>query len=44
MESLAIIDVLIARQIATAESAKEAKALGIRVVQTLSKLVQAMAG
>ena len=44
MESAALIDVLVARQIASAESAKEAKDLVIRVIQMLSKLVQVMAG
>jgi four helix bundle protein len=44
MESLALIDVLIARQIATAEAATATKDLGVRVIQMLSKLVQAMAG
>jgi len=44
METLALIDVLVARQIATATTARDAKDLGIRVVQMLSKLVQAMAG
>ena len=44
MESLALIDVLIARQIATPGAAKDAKDLGIRVVQMLTKLQQAMAG
>ena len=44
MESAALIDVLVARQIASAEAAKEAKDLVIRVLQMLSKLQQAMAG
>ena len=44
MESAALIDVLVARQIASAEAAKEAKDLVVRVIQMLSKLVQAMAG
>jgi len=44
MESAALIDVLVARQIASAEAAKEAKELVIRVIQMLSKLVHAMAG
>src|SRR5688572_17198817 len=44
MESAALIDVLIARQITNPEAAKDAKDLGIRAVQMLSKLVQAMAG
>jgi hypothetical protein len=44
MESLALIDVLVARQITTAEAAKGAKDLGVRVVQMLTKLQQAMAG
>ena len=43
MESLALIDVLIARQIATVGAVKDARDLGIRVVQMLSKLGQAMA-
>jgi four helix bundle protein len=44
MESLALIDVLIARQNATADAAMPAKGLGIRVAQMLTKLQQAMAG
>ena len=44
MESAALIDVLVARQIASVEAAREAKDLAIRVIQMLSKLVQAMAG
>lgn len=44
MESAALIDVLVARQITSAEAAKEATALVIRVIQMLSKLAQAMAG
>jgi len=44
MESAALIDVLIARQIASADAAREAKDLVIRVIQMLSRLQQAMAG
>jgi four helix bundle protein len=44
MESLALIDVLIARQITTFDAARTAKDLGIRVIQMLTKLQQAMAG
>jgi len=44
METLALIDVLVARQITAAAAAKDATDLGIRVVQMLTKLQQAMAG
>ena len=44
MESAALIDVLIARQLTTGDAAKAAKDLAIRVVQMLTKLQQAMAG
>jgi four helix bundle protein len=44
MESLALIDVLIARQITTADAATVPKDLGVRVVQMLTKLQQAMTG
>jgi len=44
METLAMIDVLVARRIAQADAAKPAEDLGIRVVQMLTKLQQAMAG
>ena len=44
MESLAVIDVLIARQLTTTEAAKGTKDLAIRAIQMLTKLQQAMAG
>jgi len=44
MESLALLDVLVARHLASAGAAAPAKALGIRVVQMLTKLQHAMAG
>jgi hypothetical protein len=44
MESLALIEVLVARPIATIDAAKDAMDLGGRVVQMLTKLQQAMVG
>ena len=42
MESAALIDVLVARQITAGDDAKEARDLAIRVIQMLTKLQQAM--
>ena len=44
MESAALIDVLVARQLTTADAARQARELAVRAIQMLTKLQQAMAG